>query len=153
VLDVVWRASRPPTAVLAMTPAGDGFEVPDEPLAVTRPGLVVYRFAAALYFANANLFLDEIRQAGADARPPVRWLVLDASSIRDIDMTGARALRQAIAALGARGITMALSHPQRAVLGLLARYELEEAFAGRVFATNRDAVTAFERAEGRPGGE
>lgn len=147
-IDLIWRASRPHTAVLAELPGGHGFDTPaDGPIRVTRPGLVIYRFGAPLYFANAGLFQDEVKTLVADAAPPVRWFVLDAGAINDIDTSGSRALAQTITALNAQGITFAISRADVPVLELLERYELlEQIGKERLFTTNRDAVEAFERA-------
>ena len=55
------------------------------------PGLVVYRFDGPLFFANAQLLADDIEAAVAEgaAPEPVRWVVIDAESIGDVDSTGA----------------------------------------------------------------
>jgi len=46
------------------------------------PGLIVYRFTAPLYYANANLFSEEIQKLVKQAPTPVKWFVLDGSAIR-----------------------------------------------------------------------
>ena len=87
--------------------------------AVSPSGLVVYRFGAPLYFANATLFLDEIEQLVAQAPTPVRWFVLDAEAMVDVDTTGAGVLRQAITMLADRGSHLR-RQPRRSVLPLVA---------------------------------
>jgi MFS superfamily sulfate permease-like transporter len=49
------------------------------------PGLVVYRFGAPLYFANASLFRDDVERLITAPPTPVRWFVLDAEAMVDID--------------------------------------------------------------------
>ena len=78
---------------------------------------------------------------------PVRWFVLDAEAMVDVDTTGAEALRQAIALLAGRGITFAVSRADRSFRSWLERYGLATLVDERHFyPTNRHAAEAF-RAE------
>ena len=142
-VDVIRRASRPDTAVLQEAPDGSHF-FPGETGQVTEPsGLVVYRFGAPLYFANAPLFLDEVEQLAARA-PAVQWFVLDAEAIVDVDTTGSEALRQAITMLTGRGITFAVSRAHASFRAWLERYELLDLIdPSRFYPTNRHAAAAF----------
>jgi MFS superfamily sulfate permease-like transporter len=49
------------------------------------PGLMVYRFAASLYYANASRFSEEVLDLVSGVTPPVSWLCLDAASINNVD--------------------------------------------------------------------
>lgn len=144
--DLIWRASRPSTGVLVELPGGEAFDLPEgEPQVVTRPGLVLYRFGASLYFANATAFGEDVERLAAAADPPLRWFVLDASAIGDMDTTGSNALERALDALGRAGVTVAVTRAQPGLRRRLSVYGLEERIgADRFFATNRDAVAAFE---------
>lgn len=148
-IDLVARAARPRTAVLAPTPDGQSYELPEgEPRTVTRPGLVIYYFGAPLYFANASLLQEQVKGLVARAPAPVRWFVLDAAAITDIDTTGAEALRQVAEELRAAGVVFAISRLEPPLPELLERYELLEAIGThQLYATNRAAAAAFERAE------
>ena len=76
---------------------------PVAPDARTLDGLVVYHFAASLYYANANRFSEEILSLTGEDEPPVRWLCVDASAIADVDYSGAETLERVAAhAAGAR---------------------------------------------------
>jgi SulP family sulfate permease len=146
-IDVVRRASRPDTAVLEEAPdgshlfpvvAGVAGQAPGP------PGLMVYRFGAPLYFANAPLFLDEVEAVAGRATGPVRWFVLDAEAMVDVDTTGSEALRQAITMLTGRGITFAVSRAHPSFLAWLERYHLMSLVdPGRFYPTNRHAAAAF----------
>ena len=57
----------------------------------SEPGLVVYRFGAGIFYANAQRLSDEVLELAGGETPP-RWLVLDAPSIDDIDFTGGKTL-------------------------------------------------------------
>ena len=116
--------------------------------AAARSGLVVYRFGAPLYFANATLFLDEVEQLLTRAPTPVRWFVLDAEAMVDVDTTGAEVLRQAITLLAERNVTFAVSRADRAFRSWLEKYELMELIdQSRFYPTNRHAAAAFRERE------
>jgi MFS superfamily sulfate permease-like transporter len=118
--------------------------------AVSPSGLVVYRFGAPLYFANATLFLDEIEQLIDRAATPVRWFVLDAEAMVDVDTTGAGVLRQAITLLKGRGITFAVSRADRPFREWLEKYELMELIdQKRFYPTNWHAAEAFREEQTR----
>ena len=73
-IDVIRRASRPDTSTLLEAPDGSYFAPAGDGDGTSTSGLVIYRFGAPLYFANATLFLDEIEQMVARApSPPVGW--------------------------------------------------------------------------------
>jgi MFS superfamily sulfate permease-like transporter len=90
----VRHSYRPHTAVLGPGPDGRWAPRPAAPGDETEPGLVVYRFGADLFYANADAFADEVRALVARAPHPVRALVLDASAITDVDYSAARTVRE-----------------------------------------------------------
>jgi len=143
-IDVIRRASRPDTSALLEAPDGSHFAPAGDGDAVSSSGLVVYRFGAPLYFANATLFLDEVEQLLARAPTPVRWFVLDTEAMVDVDTTGAEVLRQAITMLAERNVTLAVSRADRSFRSWLEKYELMELIDQRRFyPTNRHAAAAF----------
>ena len=146
-VDVIRRASSPVTATLVEAPDGSHFVPFDAAQASGLSGLVVYRFGAPLYFANATLFLDDVERLIAQAPAPVRWFVLDAQAMVDIDTTGAGALRQAMALLAKGKVTFVVSRADRAFRSWLEKYDLMEHIdPDRFYPTNRHAAAAF-RAE------
>jgi len=143
-IDVIRRASTPDTAALLEAPDGSHFVPAGAKNAVSSTGLAIYRFGAPLYFANAPLFLDEIEQLVAQAPTPVRWFVLDAEAMTDVDTTGAAALRQAMTLLADHKVTFAVSRADRAFRSWLERYDLMDRIEGSHFyPTNRHAAAAF----------
>ena len=151
-IDVIRRASRPETAVLLEAADGSHFAPAAVSDATSPSGLVVYRFGAPLYFANATLFLDEIEQLIAQPTTPVRWFVLDAQAMVDVDTTGAGVLRQAIAMLAERKVVFAVSRADGAFRSWLEKYELMELIDQRRFyPTNRQAAAAFREDQARVG--
>jgi MFS superfamily sulfate permease-like transporter len=144
VIDVIRRASRPETSALLEAPDGSHFLPVEDGQATASSGLLVYRFGAPLYFANATLFLDEVERLVTESPTPVRWFVLDAQAMVDVDTTGAGALRQAITLLRKRNITFAVSRADRAFRSWLERYHLMNLIdPNRFYPTNRHAAQAF----------
>ena len=87
-IDLLRRASRPGTWVLRETPDGSHFLPEEAGSAPDTSGLIVYRFGAPLYFANASLFEEEVEKLVTQATTPVKWLVLDLEAMVDIDTSG-----------------------------------------------------------------
>jgi high affinity sulfate transporter 1 len=90
------------------------------------PGVVVYRFGASLYYANANSFTSEILELVEEAKPPLQTLILLASAIGDIDYSGAEAIRQLLVELKAHGVTLVISDLEPVVRAQLDAYGLTE---------------------------
>jgi MFS superfamily sulfate permease-like transporter len=108
-LSLIWLlyvGSRPNDAVLGRVAGQKGFHnVADYPEARTIPGLLLYRFDSNVVFYNADYFKTRVRAAIAAQRTPVEWVVVDASSVDVIDVTGLRKideLRQELATAGCR---------------------------------------------------
>ncbi len=89
----VRHSYRPHTMMLEPDPMGRWVPEPATPGKVTEPGLIVYRFGADLFYANQNRFTDEVRALVKQAPTPLRWLVIDAGAITDIDYSAAQSLR------------------------------------------------------------
>ena len=78
-------------------PGGGGFE--------ERPGVVVFRWEAPLFFANSGLFADQVRELVQERRPG--WVVLQCEAITDIDVTAAGMLERLDNELNAKGVHLA----------------------------------------------
>jgi MFS superfamily sulfate permease-like transporter len=88
-LNVFRRAWRPYRTTLGRVDGLDGYhDVRSYPDADQLPGLVIYRFDAPLFFANAKTFRDDVLHM-ARATPPPTWIVVAAEPITDLDMTAA----------------------------------------------------------------
>jgi len=115
------------------------------------PGLLVYRFGASLYYANASRFTEEIVTAIESATTPIRWLVIDAEAIGDVDYSGADAIRQVNEELGRKGITLALATVSDSVRKLLDAYGLTAKIGtGNFYDSLRDATDAYRAAPPAP---
>lgn len=107
----------------------------------TLPGLVVYRFGASLYYANANRFLEEsLALAGDD----VRWLCVDAAAISYVDCTGGETLTGLHRQLQQRGVRLVLSDVSDDVAQQLDRYGVSALVgADGIVPTAADVVSRF----------
>jgi len=143
----VRRHYTPQDAVVAWNPRGRVRLVAPEPGAVSEPGLVVYRFAVGLFYANAERFADEVRGL-VDVPAPPRWLVLDLGAVDDVDYTGGQTLLELVEELRARDMVVAVAEPSASVRHELDRFGITERLGSeRFYATVEDARDAF-RSEG-----
>ena len=146
IIDVVGRASRPDSWLLAE--ASDGSHLEPIPEGKEDPGapIVIYRFGSSLYFANANAFLEDV-EAILDARAePPKVFLLDAEAISDLDTTGAETLHQVVHMLHDRGIRFALSRANPSLTARLSSFGLRDLIGGaQMFPTNRQALEAFRK--------
>jgi len=119
------RLARPTDAVLQEVAGTGTFHDLGQALASeTVPGLLAYRFYAPLFYANADHFVERVRSLVAGSPTPVRWLVLDAQAITDIDVTGADALTRLIEELRLRGIALKIARANRPLREKLVHGEL-----------------------------
>ncbi len=148
VLDLLRRVGRPHDGVLGFVPGVAGMHhIDDYPEATTVPGLVVYRYDAPLFFANAENFRRRATAALDSAPAPVRWLLLDMEAVLETDVTAADALTELHSEITGRGIVFALAHVKHELVVDLRRSGLLRRIGeDRVYATLPTAVAAF-RAE------
>ena len=149
-IDLLRRASRPGTWVLQEAPDGSHFIPEETDHAPDISGIIVYRFGAPLYFANATFFEEEVEKLVTQAPTPVKWFVLDAEAMVDIDTTGEEILHQVLAWLAKRGVTVAVSRANQSTDALLRHYHLLELIGeNRLYPTNRHAIAAFRKETGQ----
>jgi MFS superfamily sulfate permease-like transporter len=129
------------TRVLTRSPAGHWAAHRVEPNLLAAPGIVVYRFEADLFYANTGRFTEEVLKLVKDASPPLRWVVLDASEINNIDYTACKTLIQLGADLDRRGIGIAI-----VALPTGVRHELERYKALRAPGTHREIFPTVDAA-------
>ena len=148
--DFVRRAWRPHDAVLGREDDLKGYhDIDRHPTARRIPGLLLYRFDAPLFFANAGYFRRCVRRLVDDASTPVRWVVVAAEPITDIDTTAADTLRDLLEELRAEGITLAFAELKGPVKDRLRRYGLFDAVGDdRFFPTVGTAVDGYIEATG-----
>ncbi len=120
ILDVVRRAWRPHDAVLGRAEGHKGYhDVTRYPDARVVPGLVLFRWDAPLFFANADTFHQRILDL---ATPETRWVVIAAEPITDVDTTAAEMLHELLAALATRDTQLAFAELKDPVKDRLRQY-------------------------------
>jgi len=146
-VEMVRRQYRPHQFVVSVTRDGKETYAPAEPGMQSSPGLLVFRFDADLFYANANQFSENVQQLITSAPDRVSWLILDCSSIPDVDFSAAAALKGLVKFVQTRGATFALAAADpnlRTTLSSLG--VLDELRANHVFDSVEDAVAAFRAA-------
>jgi len=108
------------------------------------PGLAVYRFGASLYYANASRFTEELLELIETADPKLRWLGISASSVADVDFSGADSIAKLVDELARNGVTLAISDLDPAQRAQLDAYGLTAKIGeDRIFDTAADLVAAY----------
>jgi sulfate permease, SulP family len=145
-LRIVRHSYRPHTGVLVVSQHDAWQLVPAVPGTVTEPGLVIYSFGAALFYANASLFTKEIRGLLRPAFSPVRWLIVDAEAITNVDYTAARIVQQLYKELVQRGIVLGLARVSPSLKADLDRHLLTDVIGpAQLFDRLHDAAAAFAK--------
>ncbi|MBN3759736.1 SulP family inorganic anion transporter [Burkholderia sp. Ac-20365] len=141
----VWRAWRPYDAVLGRVYGRKGYhDITRHPDARTIPGLVLYRWDAPLFFANAEIFRDHVQRAIGTAATPASWVVVAAEPITDVDVTASEILRDFHASLRERHIELCFAEMKGPVKDMLRRYGLFDAMGEQhFFPTLGVAVDAY----------
>ena len=121
----IWRAWQPYHAVLGHV---DGLKSYHD---ITRhrearliPGLVLFRWNAPLFFANAEIFRSQVLRAVANAPTPTRWVVVTAEPITDVDTTAADVLAELDEKLHQAGMDLYFAEMKGPVKDTLKRYGL-----------------------------
>jgi MFS superfamily sulfate permease-like transporter len=111
--------------------------------------VVIYRFGAALFYANAGRFSDEIHCLVATAPSPLQWLIVDAGAITNVDYTAARAVRELQEDLAQRDIGVLVAHVEPSLQADLDRHGLTNIIGpDRIFDTLREALAALRGKKG-----
>ena len=142
----VKHSYRPHSAVLAPDATGRWEPSPATPGTETAAGLIVYRFGADLFFANADRFADEVRALVDQAPHQVRCFVLDAAAITDLDYSAARTLRSLFGELARRDIRLIIARVNQFLRADLDRHGVTVLLGEKqIFATLHEGLAAAQR--------
>jgi len=149
----VRQSYHPNTAVLRHE-AGQGWiSVPATPGTQTEPGIVLYRFGADLFYANASRFAEEALALINAAPAPVRWLVIEADAITHLDYTAARVVLQLIEDLKRRDIRIAFARVSPSLRADMDRHGVTAAVGrDRLFLTRHEMLAAVGAGAAQPSG-
>jgi MFS superfamily sulfate permease-like transporter len=145
----VHRHYAPHDVVVAWDGSGHPQNLEPGPGVQTEPGVVVYRFGAGVFYANAQRLSDEVLELAGGDDPP-EWFILDGSSIDDVDFTGGKTLAELADELRQRGVVVAAAAMRSSVRLELQRFRVTPSTgAVRVFDTVEEALAAFREETGR----
>ena len=134
VIEFLWDGWRPHSAVLGRVSGIRGYhDITRYPDARLVPGLVIFRWDAPLFFANAELFQARVLQAVASSPTPVRRIVVTAEPVTSVDVTSADILAELWHTLRESGIELHFAEMKDPVKDKLKRFELLERFGSEVF--------------------
>ncbi|WP_164021690.1 SulP family inorganic anion transporter [Pyxidicoccus trucidator] len=144
-VDLVRRAAHPHDAVLGRREGMPGWlDLTRHKEARAIPGLIVYRFDAPMFFANARHLRERVRELVAASRHPVEEVILDASSVYDLDVTAADGLEKLRGELEERGIVLVIGDANAPLRIMLRRTGLMDRLGSEnVFLTVEEAVLRF----------
>jgi high affinity sulfate transporter 1 len=143
ILELVRRQYTPKDFLVSLIDGAPAY-LPAAPGRQSEPGLLVFRYDAELFYANANRFVDNIEALVDHAPAPVRWVILDASPIDDIDYSAGISLAGLCDYLDNKGITFVLARPDPSLLHLLDIYGLRKWLPDdHIYPNLADAISAF----------
>ena len=146
IVELVRRAYSPSDFLVGVDKAGEPTYTPAAPGDESLPGLIVFRFDSRLFYANASLFVQDIQQLIDAAPSPVRWLILDCSSIGDIDYSASLNLADLITSLHDDHRVFALAAVDPTLMEQLSAYRTLESFDNaHIYPTVSDAIDAFQK--------
>jgi hypothetical protein len=134
VIEFLWNGWRPHSAMLGRAEGVKGYhDIVRYPDARQIPGLVLFRWDAPLFFANAELFKERVLDAAAQPPAPVRWLVVAAEPVTSVDVTAADTLAELDETLHAAGIEPSFAELKDPVKDKLKRFGVFAQLGGRFF--------------------
>ena len=125
IAEFLWDGWRPHSAVLGRADGVKGYhDITRYPDARLIPGLVLFRWDAPLFFANAEFFKERALDAVAKSPTPVRWLVVTAEPVTSVDVTAADFIAELDETLHAKGIELCFAELKDPVKDKLKRFGL-----------------------------
>ena len=142
---LIWKVSRPVTAVLGRLPEKDTYrDLRMYPEAELVPGLLIFRFDAPIIFPNAAFFASEVRRCIGESTAPVRQVLVAAQQINQMDSTGSDYLVRLLAELNGQEIGLSFAEAKAGLRERMARTGLEEKVGAQQFYDSiTDGVEAF----------
>jgi MFS superfamily sulfate permease-like transporter len=145
VVEFLWDGWRPHSAVLGHVEGVKGYhDITRYPKARLIPGLVLFRWDAPLFFANAELLRERVLEVISTSPTPVRWLIVAAEPVTSVDVTAADAICELDDTLRAAGIELRFAEMKDPVKDKLKRFGLFTRFGEqKFFATLSEAVSTY----------
>lgn len=145
---IVRHSYHPHTGVLTIDSSTTWKVVPVAHDVVTKPGFVLYRFGASLFYANAARFADEILEVVGPTPSAVRWVIVDAEAITNIDYSASRVVMDLAKRLDDAKVTLGFARLPEGARRDFERHHLSEIVpASMVFDRLHDSLSAFEASD------
>jgi high affinity sulfate transporter 1 len=134
IAEFLWDGWRPHSAVLGRVYGVKGYhDITRYPDARRIPGLVLFRWDAPLFFANAEFFKERVLDALSKSPTPVRWVVVAAEPVTSVDVTAGDTIAELDKALHAQGIEFCFAELKDPVKDKLKRFGLFAQFGENYF--------------------
>jgi sulfate permease, SulP family len=145
-LRIVRHSYHPHTGVMVLNQLGTWDLNPVAPGMTTEPGFVLYHFGAALFYANANRFAEEVTCLVGQPPSQVRWLIVDAEAITNLDYSAARVVLELQQILTSCGTQLGFARIRWDLRADFTRHHLTESIdPALIFNRLHDARRAFEK--------
>ncbi len=105
----VRHSYRPHSAIIIPDENRMWQAIPVRPGTISESGLIIYRFSRDLFYANATFFAEEVLSLAKSATPPVRWLILEARAITEIDYSASLTIRDVVKELSIQHVALVIS--------------------------------------------
>ena len=144
IIEVIRRQYEPRDFVLAVSTTGQLSYQKAASGNQTEPGLIVFRYDAPLFYANANRFVDDVQNLIDTSPDQVRWLILDAGGLDDIDYSAGVAFAGLLDYLDAHQITLAIARVDPGLVDTLRADDLlDRILPSHLYSTLDEAINAF----------
>jgi len=144
-LRIVAHSYRPPTGVLVRADQKFWQTVPAVPGTVTEPGLAVHRFGSSLFYANAGRFAEEIAGLTEHCDPKLKWVIVDAEAMSNLDYSAGQVVRELAMELKERGVALVFARVHPELRADLERHRVTEAVGEpHVFLKLHDALHEWD---------
>ena len=150
-LDIIRRQYQPASFVIRESSDGDPTFIKAGAGVQSEPGLVIFRYDAEIFYANANRFVEGVQEVVDNAPDPVEWVILDATAVLDLDYSAWNSIKGLGTYLHARGIRLGLAQVDPSLRSTLETYGFRRHFDERmIFGSIESAVTAFHASRTTP---
>jgi sulfate permease, SulP family len=105
----VRHSYRPHSAIIIPNQSRFWQPIPVRLGTVSAPELIIYRFSRDLFYANATFFSEEVQNLVKSAELPIKWFILEARAITEIDYSASQTIRDLLKELSARNVTFIVS--------------------------------------------
>lgn len=134
IIEFLWDGWRPHFTILGRVDGLRGYhDIKRYPDARLIPGLVLFRWDAPLFFANAELFQEQVLKSIASSPTPVKLIIVAAEPVTSVDVTSADALIELKKKLDDYHIELCIAEMKDPVKDKLKKFEIFEILGHHVF--------------------